>query len=132
MEDRKIQRLKDRITNIFRPRFSKSFIFNYNCNSKRRIINGMSNQNNNKECIPKIKQRRLRAMTLYIRTNKKILLLLQYWKNEQFDSTKNYIRSGFRISHILRGGSGSFICGYTWKCIKMQNVKTGNYQQCFW
>ena len=31
--------------------------------------------------------------------------------------------AGFRISHILTGGSGPFRFGSTWKCIRILNVK---------
>ena len=34
--------------------------------------------------------------------------------------------AGFRIHHILNGGSGSLGYGSAWKCIKIQNV-SGRY-----
>ena len=45
-----------------------------------------------KELILKIKQRK--AITLQRATEKRPILLLQYWKNKKFDSTKISLRSG--------------------------------------
>ena len=83
-------------------------------------------------------QYNLKAESLNKASNKRILELeslitkickrkknfyLIIWSTEP----KHCYKPGFRIRHILTSGSGYFGCGFTWKCIKIKNVKVVNW-----
>ena len=64
-----------------------------------------------KKTDAKIKQRRLRAITLQGAIEKSQILLLQYWKYEQLYNAPKNVLSHFWCSNIIFGGCITMLVG---------------------